>query len=289
MTATPSNPLLDIVDVDFVRDGREILAGIRLTVHAGQHWALLGSNGAGKSTLLSLCGAIAHPTQGRVEVLGFRLGRVDMRELRGWIGHVDPRQPLDPRLTVEQAVLTGATGTNGWVPRWKPAASELCRADDLTELLGVAGLRNARLTTLSAGERGRTLVARALMPQPHLLLLDEPSTGLDLAARERLLTSVDTLRAEYPELASVLVTHHLEELPASTTHALLLSGGRALRSGLVDDVLTSENVSACFDHPVVIKRSLRRWTAQAAPVEDAHVPAWNADDPDADRPEPLHR
>jgi iron complex transport system ATP-binding protein len=290
--ADGDTPVLDIMDVDFVREGREILAGIQLTVRAGEHWALLGPNGAGKSTLLSLCGAIQHPTRGRVEVLGFRLGRVDMRELRGWIGHVDPRQPLDPRLTVEQAVLTGVTGTNGWVPRWKPTGSALRRADDLMDLLGVTALRNAGLATLSQGERGRTLVARALMPEPHLLLLDEPSTGLDLAARERLLTSVDTLRAEYPELASVLVTHHLEELPASTTHALLLKQGSAMHAGLVDDVLTSENVSECFGHPVLIKRSLRRWTAQAQPAEQTSLPMWRPDDDraaGADRPNPAHR
>ncbi|GAA5146284.1 ATP-binding cassette domain-containing protein [Pseudonocardia eucalypti] len=285
-----SEPVLDIVDVDFVREGRDILACIRLTVHAGEHWALLGPNGAGKSTLLSLCGAIAHPTRGAVQVLGFRLGRVDMRELRGWIGHVDPRQPLDPRLSVEQAVLTGVTGSNGWVPRWKPSATALRRADDLMELLGVARLRDAGLATLSQGERGRTLVARALMPQPHLLLLDEPSTGLDLAARERLLTSVDTLRAEYPSLASVLVTHHLEELPASTTHAMLLRGGRTLSSGPVADVLTSSLVSTCFDHPVLIKHSLNRWTAQAAPIPETDLPTYTPDTPTDDpHPNPLHR
>jgi iron complex transport system ATP-binding protein len=272
-------PVLDIRDVDLVRSKRAILAGINLTVRAGEHWALLGLNGAGKSTLLSLCGAIAHPTRGTVQVLGYRLGRVDMRELRGWIGHVDPRQPLDQRLTVEQAVLTGATGTNGWIPRWKPSQEQLMRADELIELLGIAGLRDAGLSTLSQGERGRTLVARALMPDPHLLLLDEPSTGLDLAARERLLTSIDTLRAEHPRLASVLVTHHLEELPASTTHAMLLAGGVAIRSGPVDEVLTSEHVSACFDHPVLIKRSHRRWTAQAQPVRAATLPTWQPDEP----------
>jgi iron complex transport system ATP-binding protein len=288
-------PVLRVTGVDFVRERRAILSGIDLTVRAGEHWALLGANGAGKSTLLSLCGAVAHPTRGTVEVLGYRLGRVDMRELRGWIGHVDPRQPLDVRLTVEQAVLTGATGTNGLIPRWKPTAEELRRADELVGLLGIAALRNAGLTTLSQGERGRTLVARALMPQPHLLLLDEPSTGLDLAARERLLTAVDTLRAEHPRLASVLVTHHLEELPASTTHAMLLAGGRTLSAGPVDTVLTSENVSACFDHPVLITRSLRRWGAQAQPAGHAELPDWQPDKlaaPDLGRPhrpDPTHR
>lgn len=279
-----SPPVLKIVDVDFVREGRSILDGIGLTVAAGEHWALLGSNGAGKSTLLSMCGAIAHPTRGTVEVLGYRLGRVDMRQLRGWIGHVDPRQPLDVRLTVEQAVLTGVTGSNGWVPRWKPTSSALRRADDLMELLGIVALRNSALGTLSQGERGRMLVARALMPEPHLLLLDEPSTGLDLAARERLLTSLDTLRAEHSALSSVLVTHHLEELPASTTHAMLLRHGVAIHTGAVDSVLTSQNVSECFEHPVVIKRSLRRWTAQAQPVGHADLPDWQPDDPN-----PLHR
>jgi iron complex transport system ATP-binding protein len=283
-SAETESPVLRVDDVDMVRSGRTILSAIDLTVRAGEHWALLGLNGAGKSSLLSLCGAVAHPTRGTVQVLGYRLGRVDMRELRGWIGHVDPRQPLDERLTVEQAVLTGATGTNGWIPRWKPTGEQLRRADELISLLGIEPLRNAGLTTLSQGERGRTLVARALMPDPHLLLLDEPSTGLDLAARERLLTSIDTLRAEHPKLSSVLVTHHLEELPASTTHAMLLAGGAAIHSGRVDDVLTSEKVSECFDHPVVIKRSMDRWTAQARPVSDAALPTWQPDDP-----HPLHR
>jgi iron complex transport system ATP-binding protein len=271
-------PVLSVAGVDFVRDGRAILSCVELSVRAGEHWALLGANGAGKSTLLSLCGAVTHPTRGTVEVLGYRLGRVDMRELRGWIGHVDPRQPLDERLTVEQAVLTGATGSNGWVPRWKPNAVTMHRADELMELLGVAGLRGAGLTTLSQGERGRMLVARALMPEPHLLLLDEPSTGLDLAARERLLTSLDTLRTEHPGLSSVLVTHHLEELPASTTHAMLLRQGLAVHAGPVDDVLTSDNVSECFDHPVLITRSLRRWSARAQPVEHTTLPDWHTED-----------
>jgi iron complex transport system ATP-binding protein len=108
--------VLDLIAIDVVRQGRRILSDVSLRVRATEHWALLGPNGAGKSTLLSLCGAVIHPTTGSVEVLGRRIGRVDMRELRAWIGFVNPRQPLDERLSVEQAVLTGATGSNGWVP-----------------------------------------------------------------------------------------------------------------------------------------------------------------------------
>lgn len=259
--------VLDLVDIDVVRQGRRILADVSLRVRAGQHWALLGPNGAGKSTLLSLCGAVIHPTRGSVEVLGRRIGRVDMRELRAWIGFVHPRQPLDERLSVEQAVLTGATGSNGWVPRWKPTVEQLTRADELMELLGVALLRNDRLPTLSQGERGRMLIARALVPEPHLLLLDEPSTGLDLAAREQLLAALDTLRSGHPDLATVLVTHHLEELPATTTHALLLREGRTLHSGPAEEILTGGRVSEAFGHPVVITRTHGRWAALAAPVE----------------------
>jgi iron complex transport system ATP-binding protein len=251
-------------DVRFVRDRRALLDDVSLTVHEGEHWALLGANGAGKSTLLSLLGAYQHPTTGRVEILGHRLGRVDVRELRAWIGHVNPHHPLRSARTVHEVVLTGVTGSIELVPHWKPEPEETDRAEELIELLGLASHRDARWPTLSHGERGRTLIARALMPQPRLLLLDEPATGLDVAARERLLTSIDQLRRAQPSLTSVLVTHHLEELPASTTHAILLREGRVLASGAADDVLTTELISACFDHPITIEKSGGRWAARAS-------------------------
>jgi iron complex transport system ATP-binding protein len=137
-------------------------------------------------------------------------------------------------------------------------------------MLGMGARAQAHWPTLSQGERGRALIARALMPQPRLLLLDEPATGLDLAAREQLLASIDALRARHRSLATVLVTHHLEELPATTTHAMLLREGRCLAGGPVDDVLTSDLVSACFDHPVRIVRSGDgRWTARAERIPAA--------------------
>ncbi|GLK08449.1 ABC transporter ATP-binding protein [Streptosporangium carneum] len=267
-----AGPVLRVHEVDVVRDGDHLLRSISLTVRRGEHWALLGANGAGKTTLLNLLGAVAHPTRGVVEVLGRRLGRVDMRELRSYLGHVDPRHSPDSPLRVEEVVLTGLTNTIALVPRWTPTAEESERARHLIEMLGMGARSDARWPTLSQGERGRALIARALMPQPRLLLFDEPATGLDLAAREQLLSSVDVLRSEHPSLATVLVTHHLEELPASTTHAMLLRRGRCLASGHVADVLTTDRISACFDHPVRITQDDGRWSARADRVMALDAP-----------------
>jgi iron complex transport system ATP-binding protein len=264
LTPVPDGPVLQVKDVDLVRERRLLLDQVTLTVHPGQHWALLGPNGAGKSTLLSVLGAYRHPTRGTAEILGHRLGRVDVHRLRGLIGQVNPHHPVQSQSrTVHEVVLTGATGTTEPVPRWTPSPAELDRAAELMALMGLERLRDARWPNLSHGERGRTLIARALMPSPRLLLLDEPATGLDVAARERLLESIDGLRERHPDMASVLVTHHLEELPASTGHAVLLRGGRILAAGAADEVLTTENVSACFDHPIAIHRRAGRWTATA--------------------------
>ncbi|MDX3328349.1 ABC transporter ATP-binding protein [Streptomyces sp. NPDC057067] len=260
MTATP--PVLRVRDVDLVRDGNHILSEVSLTVRAGEHWALLGANGAGKSTLLGLLGALTHPTRGTVEVLGHELGRVDLRQLRTYVGHVDPRHALRSPLRVRDVVLTGLTNSIEPLPRWRPTAEQLELADSLTGLLGLAGRREARWPTLSQGERGRALIARALMPQPRLLLLDEPATGLDVAGREQLIERLDTLQQSSPELASVLVTHHLEELPPGTTHVMLLRDGRCLASGPADEVLTSDQVSKCFDHPVHLSRFEGRWSVR---------------------------
>ncbi|WP_067814098.1 ABC transporter ATP-binding protein [Nocardia inohanensis] len=258
------SPVLEVGSVTVVRDGKPILQDVSLRVRPGEHWALLGPNGAGKTTLLRMLGAFEHPTRGSVEVLGKQLGRVDMRELRKAIGHVDPRHRPDRPLTVHEVVLTGLTNTAALVPRWEPSAAQLAEADRLIELLGLAHRRNAQWPILSQGQRGRTLIARALMPSPQLLLLDEPATGLDLAGREQLLERVDQLQHAHPELASVLVTHHLEELPPGTTHALLLRDGRTVVAGPVDEVVTTEHISATFDHPVRITRTDGRWSANAA-------------------------
>jgi iron complex transport system ATP-binding protein len=255
--------VLDVRDVRVSRQGRDLLHDVSLRVRAGEHWALIGPNGAGKTTLLALCGAQGHPTAGTVDVLGRRLGRVDLRELRVRVGHVDPRHRMLGDATVREVVLTGATGSSDPVPRWSPTREQEARADLLTASVGLEARRDSRWSVLSQGERGRALIARALLPEPALLLLDEPATGLDVAAREHLLDTVDGLRAKHPEVASVTVTHHLEDLPASTTHAVLLRGGRVTASGTAADVLTSELVSAAFDHPLTIDRVDGRWLARA--------------------------
>ncbi|GAA3532605.1 ATP-binding cassette domain-containing protein [Aeromicrobium panaciterrae] len=256
-------PVLEVRGVDVVRDGNLLLSRIEVTVRQGEHWALIGPNGAGKTTLLNLCGAVNHPTRGTVSVLGKRLGRVDMRELRSHIGFVNPRHPLTSNLSVEEVVLTGATGTIEIVPRWTPSDAQRDRAASLIKALGIDVPSSPHWFTMSQGERGRTLIARALMPDPPLLLLDEPSTGLDVAAREQLLATLDDLRTSHPELSTMMVTHHFEELPSMTTHAALIRRGSIIASGPVDDVLTTSLVTECFDHPIRIARSHGRWSATA--------------------------
>jgi iron complex transport system ATP-binding protein len=257
-------PVLELVDVTYRRDGSEIIHGVGFTVRAGEHWAMLGPNGAGKSTLLGFCGAVTFPTSGTVRVLGEQLGRVELQALRRAIGHVNPRHPLRSPLPVRDIVLTGLTATIETALHWRPTAAEEDRADDLIASLGLGGKAGSRWNVLSQGERGRVLIARALICEPQLLLLDEPSTGLDIAAREQLLETIDLLSEAHPEVASVLVTHHLEELPSSTTHALLLADGRVVAAGAAADALTSDNVSAAFDHPIDVGFDGGRWTARAA-------------------------
>lgn len=272
MNSTESSlhpPVLELNDVTFVRGGTTILDRVSLTVRTGEHWALLGPNGAGKSTILGFCGAMTHPTAGTVEVLGARLGRVELQALRRSIGHVNPRHPLNSPLSVRDVVLTGLTGTIETPIRWQPEAGDLSRVEHLLHSLGLSEKTDARWPTLSQGERGRTLIARALIAEPRLLLLDEPSTGLDVAAREQLLETIDGLEQTHPEVASVLVTHHLEELPSTTTHAMLISHGRVVASGSATDIITSENVTAAFEHPIDVEYRGARWSARARRREAA--------------------
>ncbi|OAN31424.1 ABC transporter ATP-binding protein [Mycolicibacterium iranicum] len=255
--------VLEIDEVTFRRNGTQIIDGISLTVNEGEHWALLGPNGAGKSTLLGFCAANTFPTSGSVRILGRQMGRVDLSVLRHSIGHVNPRHQLQYSLTVREVVMTGITATIDTPMRWTASAEEDERADAMITAVGLSHKAGDVWPTLSQGERGRTLIARALISQPRLLLLDEPSTGLDVAAREQLLETIDSLDETHPEVASILVTHHLEELPTTTTHALLISGGRTVASGPARETITTETVSEAFAHPVVVGYDEGRWTARA--------------------------
>lgn len=248
-------------------EGKHILQGIDWRVQRGERWALIGPNGSGKTTMLALAGAYRHPSKGRVSVLGHTLGQVDMPALRRSIGHVDGGGSIFEWLTGEDVVLTGvgATARPIW---WEYTATDRDRARYLLSQFGCEGVADRELRTCSQGERARVRIARALMAQPQLLLLDEPAAGLDFSAREALISAIDHMHRENQSLSSVLVTHHLEEIPATTTHALLLRDGQCVASGAIGEVLTSEYLSMCFGMPVDCHRNGARWSATAPATWD---------------------
>jgi iron complex transport system ATP-binding protein len=239
-----------------------LLEEIEWTVQPGEHWVVLGPNGAGKTTLLNLAAAVSHPSEGEVWVLGKRLGAVDMRALRERIGTVEPSlaRRIRNRSTGLEVVLTGAFGSIA-LQQQRIEDEHRARAARLLGEIGAGSLAERRFEECSHGERQRLLLARALMDEPQLLLLDEPTSGLDLPSRERLIASLDAMAAGSLELPSVTVTHHLEEIPASTTHALLLAAGRIVARGPISAALTGPAVSECFGIEVEVARNGDRWAA----------------------------
>jgi iron complex transport system ATP-binding protein len=243
---------------------KALLDGIDWDVAHGERWALLGPNGAGKTTLLTLAGAVEFASRGSVEILGATMGRTDVSRLRESIGFVDARvgHRFAPLLTVRQVIRTGATATIGYF-EGRLSELDLDRADGLLGMFGLGPIGERRFSDCSQGERKRALIARALVARPRLLLLDEPGAGLDLPGRELLIASLERLAVDQPSLAVVLTTHHLEELPASTTHALLLREGQAVSSGLVEESLAAEPMSACFGMSLEVIRRGGRFSASA--------------------------
>jgi iron complex transport system ATP-binding protein len=248
-----------------------LLAPLSWRVRAGEHWVVLGPNGAGKTTLLSVLAARRQPSAGRVRLLGEEMGRVDVRTLwprLGLVGHtIADRVP--PRARAVDVVRTGPTGS--LTPWWdKPDRDAEATARALLARLGCGALADRTLDTCSQGERQRVLLARALAARPELLLLDEPAAGLDMPGREALLGALEHAAAGGPERAlnatSVLVTHHLEEIPTSTTHALLIAGGAVVVTGPLADVLQPAPLEACFGLPVRVERHAGRWFARADPA-----------------------
>jgi iron complex transport system ATP-binding protein len=243
------------------RGGRTILGPLDLTIRDGERWAVLGPNGSGKTTLLSSIGLELWPTAGTVEVLGERYGRVDSRELRRRIGSAGSaiEASLRPDLTPVTLVMTARhAATEPWWHVYADADRD--RARRLLDDLGLGGVAEHAFGTLSAGERRRTSIARALMPDPDLLLLDEPAANLDLGGRETLLADLTRLAAAPRPSAIVLVSHHVEEIPPGFTHALVLADGRAVAAGPLAAVLRDDVLSRAFGLPVRIEhRDGRAW------------------------------
>ncbi len=256
--------ILNFQNVTVVRDGKRILGPITLDISEGQRWVIVGPNGAGKTTLFQIAATNIHPSTGSVAVLGSPLGSTDVFELRPRIGLTTNNlvATIPENEIVLDLVMSSAYAIVG---RWNESYDlwDESRAMSLLTTLGVRELKDRVFGTLSEGEKKRVLIARALMPNPELLLLDEPAAGLDLAGREDLLKRLDALAADPLSPATLIVTHHLEEIPHGTTHALLLKSGTIIGAGEISTVLTSENLSLAYDIPITLIFEGGRYFARA--------------------------
>jgi iron complex transport system ATP-binding protein len=261
-TATPAAVELRQASVRI--DGRTVLGPVDLRVERGERWVLLGPNGGGKTTLLALAGARRQPSSGRVEVLGAALGRADVRAIHPSVSHTSHvlAERMPPGLSVRTVVLTGKRATlSPWFQEFDEEDER--RAVTLLDRVGCAHLAARRFDTCSQGERQRVLLARALYPDPELLIFDEPASGLDLPARETLIEALEALLAEPSAPTTILATHHLEEIPPSSTHAALLREGLLVASGAIEEVLTPGSLEACFGIAMDVGRRGARWWAVA--------------------------
>jgi iron complex transport system ATP-binding protein len=255
--------VLELADVTVRRGAATLLQGIDWTVEEDERWVILGPNGAGKTTLLQVASAQLHPTEGVAGILGEVLGTVDVFELRPRIGLTSAalaeRIPRDER--VRDVVVSASYAVIG---RWREHYDDLApaRAVDLLTEVGAGHLADRTFGTLSEGERKRVQIARALMSDPELLLLDEPAAGLDLGGREDLVSTLSVLAMDELSPATVLVSHHVEEIPPGFTHALLLRQGGVVAAGPLEQVLTEEIVSATFGMPLQLQHEDGRWSAR---------------------------
>ena len=256
--------VLELRDVSVRRGERTILGPLTFAIRPGERWVVLGPNGAGKSTLLQILATRYFPSTGSVHVLDKEMGKVDLAELRTRIGICGAliSEDIPDDEVVRDVVLTAAYAILG---RWNEAYDlwDESRAVALLTTFGVRDLADRTYGTLSEGERKRVQISRALMADPELLLLDEPAAGLDLGGREDLLRRFSIFASDPLAPASILVTHHIEEIPAGTTHALILKDGGIAVSGPIADVITSEHISAIFGLPITVVREGDRFFARS--------------------------
>lgn len=266
---TPASPTVDLHGVSVVYDGTTVLGPLDLTIEADERWIVLGPNGSGKTSLVKILSLYRFPSTGTVEVLGERWGQTDVRELRRRIGLASSslRDQFRADITGLEIVMTARYAA---LETWWHTYSDDDRDAALACLARVDATRLADRTfaTMSSGEQQRVQLARTLMGDPGLLVLDEPTAGLDLAGREQLVTSLSALAADPATPAVVLITHHTDEIPPSFTHALLLRHGTPLAAGPLEDVLTAEALSACFGLDLRLEHRDGRWLSWAAPMDD---------------------
>ena len=255
--------VLELADVTVKRGQATLLEGIDWTVEEDERWVVLGPNGAGKTTLLQVAAAQIHPTSGVAGILGEVLGTVDVFDLRPRIGLTSAAlaERIPRHEKVHDVVVSASYSVLG---RWREHYDELDhdRARDLLVEVGAGHLMERTFGTLSEGERKRVQIARALMTDPELLLLDEPAAGLDLGGREDLVSTLTVLAMDEMSPATVLVSHHVEEIPPGFTHAMLLRKGRIVASGPMEEVLTEEIISATFGMPLRLTHEDGRWAAR---------------------------
>ena len=256
--------VLRFTDVSYVRDRRPILNGVTWSVDSSDRWVILGPNGAGKTTMLKLATANDYPTTGTVEILDERLGKVDIFELRNRIGFASSASSrrIPASETVRDVILTAAYSVEG---RWNETYDDidLRQADRILAEWDLTTLAGNLYGTLSDGERKRAMIARAVMTDPEMLLLDEPSASLDLGARERLLQMLSGFAQSPSSPAMVMVTHHVEEIPPGFTHLLLIGDGQVQAAGPIEETLTEENLEATFGLPFELSRQDGRYSAVA--------------------------
>ena len=256
-------PVLQLIGVGRRIDDTTILEDVDWRVESGQHWVVLGPNGSGKSTLLRIAGLHLHPTQGTVRVLGETLGRTNVRSLRRRIGYASASiaDAFRPAITASDVVMTALNGA--LEPWWHDYSDEdHDRARMLLDRIGCGDRSEHAFGTLSSGERQRVLLARTLMLEPDLLLLDEPTAALDLGGREALVKTLADLAADPTTPPIVQVTHHVEEIPPGFTHALLLEAGRVVDTGPLVDALTEEALSTCYGLDLRLNQVAGRWSVR---------------------------